>query len=460
MKKFISYFITAFVVSGCSLNIPYDNQFSDPDAITTPTTGRELLASAYSALPNPGLDLAVLSDDFQNTYWASRDPGILNQYNWQPQSLIDLAQSLWPEYYDVIVRVNALIERIPDIKISSDADRLEVNSLEAEAYTLKAYCYFNLLRLFASDPSEGLDKDGIILKYRVLMEDLPRSTIGESINEIRGLLTRAIDLNPSSSSVAWLNSNAAKVLLAKVELYVGNYEEAGNIASQMMDTAGYDIFKESVYRTLWNSTTCGEQIFIFDSPLMSQYYYIGIQYDADMGDYFALTPQIATSFDPEDCRTEWTVVPYSSQTLGDVSFIGKYNLLRRDKQQINFVNKIRYSDVLFTGAEAWCKAGEGSKAIEMMNKFLYARGASEIDASLSGDELLKEILWEKQKEFVGEGERYFDMKKNRKLLASMFPSRIPPSDDYRWVWPLPKEEYLYNDKVTQNPGWPRVTFNE
>ncbi|MCH5227323.1 MAG: RagB/SusD family nutrient uptake outer membrane protein [Muribaculaceae bacterium] len=460
MKKFIFSFLFALVLSGCSLNIPYDNQFSDPDAITTPTTGRELLASAYSALPNPGLDLAVLSDDFLNTYWASRDPGILNQYNWQPQSFIDLAQSLWPEYYDVIVRANALIERIPFIKISTEADRLQVMSLEAEAYTLKAYCYFNLLRLFASDPAEGLDKDGIILKQKVLMEDLPRSTVGETIEEIRRLLTRAIELDPSSTSVAWLNTNAAKTLLSKVELYAGNYEEAASIASQLIDSAGYDVFTESVYRTLWNSTTCREQLFIFDSPLMSQYYYIGIQYDADMGDYFMLPPAIASSFEPSDCRTEWTVVPYTSQTLGEVSFIGKYNLLRRDKKQINFVNKLRYSDALFAGAESYCRAGNSTKAIEMVNNFLRARGASEIDETLSGDDLLKEILWQKQKEFLGEGERFFDMKINRRLLASMFPTRIPGPDDYRWVWPIPKEEYLYNDKVTQNPGWPRVTFTE
>lgn len=36
------------VGTSCSLDIPYENQFSDPDAVTTPAAARELLASAYS----------------------------------------------------------------------------------------------------------------------------------------------------------------------------------------------------------------------------------------------------------------------------------------------------------------------------------------------------------------------------------------------------------------------------
>ncbi len=86
----------ALPLTGCSLDIPYDNQFSDPDAITTPETGRELLAYAYSSIPNIEFDLALLSDDFQPTYWASRNPTLNNEYTWQRQALIDLSASVWP----------------------------------------------------------------------------------------------------------------------------------------------------------------------------------------------------------------------------------------------------------------------------------------------------------------------------------------------------------------------------
>ena len=36
MKTVICYFLSVFCCTACSLDIPYENQFSDPDAITTP----------------------------------------------------------------------------------------------------------------------------------------------------------------------------------------------------------------------------------------------------------------------------------------------------------------------------------------------------------------------------------------------------------------------------------------
>lgn len=461
MRTIICIFTIVILLTGCSLNIPYDNQFSDPDAITTPTTGRELLSSAYSDLPNPGFDLALLTDDFTPTYWASRNPSLSNQYNWQPSALHDLSQSIWSQYYSVIVSVNTLLERLPNISISGDADKAAVAGLTAEAYTLKAYCYFQLLRLFASNPADGLNADGIILKDKVIMETNPRSSIGDCISEIRHLLSKALEINNTQTKTSWITQDATLLLSAEVELYAGEYAKAAQIASEIVERRGYNCFSPDTYRTLWDGSSCPERIFMFDQPDKAQSYYVGIVYDAVTGDYYSLNTTLAASYGEDDCRKEWTVVPFYSQSLGNQSFIGKYNLLRREKRGITFINKMRLSHALFVAAEAWCLDGtDSNKAVSTLNRFLKARGSAEIDESLSGTALLKEILMQKQKEFAGEGERYFDIKRHRELLGTLLPSRIPASGDYRWLWPLPKEEYLYNDKAEQNPGWPKVTFSE
>lgn len=461
MRKIISIFAACMLLTGCSLSIPYDNQFSDPDAITTPTAGRELLSSAYSNLPNPGFDLAMLTDDFSPTYWASQNASLSNQYNWQPSALHDLSQSIWSQYYSVIVAVNTLLERVPDIDVSSEGDREAVEGLVAEAYTLKAYCYFQLLRLFAADPADGLDADGIILKDNVVMETKPRSSVGECLSEIRRLLEEALATSNTQTSPSWITRDATSLLLAEVELYSGSYDRAAAMASEIVDRRGYDCFSPNVYRMIWDGQTCDERIFIYDQPDKAQSYYVGIVYDSVTGDYYSLSPSLASSFGQGDCRREWTVVPFFSLSLGDQSFIGKYNLLRREKRGISFINIMRLSHALFVAAEAWALDGRNEgKAIEAVNRFLAERGAEGIDETLSGDALIKEILEQKRKEFVGEGDRYFDLKHFRKLLGGLLPTRIPASGDYRWLWPLPKEEYLYNDKAEQNPGWPKVTFSE
>lgn len=460
MKKTLSYIAIAVALPGCSLDIAYDNQFSDPDAIATPENGRELLASGYSSLPSPGFDLALMSDDFIPTYWASRNPSLSNQYNWQPSALHDLSVSLWPEYYSVIATVNALVERIPDIRIAGDADRREVADLTAEAYTLKAYCYFQLLRLFAADPSYGLDNDGIVLKDRVPMENLPRATVGETLDEIRRLLEQALLAGHSATDAAWLTTDAATLLLAQTELYAGNCTRAAELASSLLDKRGYDCFNAASYRLLWESATSPGQVFVYSDPDRSQSYYRSIVYDTSTGDYYSVSPTLADEFADTDCRREWTICPFSSQLLGDQYFFGKYNRLRREKREISFINTLRMSAALFTAAEAWCLNGgdDTAKAIDALNRFLVERGASPVAASLSGDALLKEILHQKHKEFLGEGERYFDIKHYRDILAT--DSRIPAAGDYRWLWPIPKTEYLYNDNMTQNPGWPKDSFDD
>lgn len=43
--------MVGFLMGGCSLNIPLEDQFSDPDAITDVLSARSLLASAYEGLP-------------------------------------------------------------------------------------------------------------------------------------------------------------------------------------------------------------------------------------------------------------------------------------------------------------------------------------------------------------------------------------------------------------------------
>jgi hypothetical protein len=97
----------------------------------------------------------------------------------------------------------------------------------------------------------------------------------------------------------------------------------------------------------------------------------------------------------------------------------------------------------------------------MVNRLLSAYGAEPLDDSLEGDALIDAILREKHKEFVGEGVRYFDLKRigkplqRYKNLGSGVSAVIQP-DDYRWLFPIPESEYKYNDLMDQNPEWPFI----
>jgi hypothetical protein len=94
--------------------------------------------------------------------------------------------------------------------------------------------------------------------------------------------------------------------------------------------------------------------------------------------------------------------------------------------------------------------------------FLAAYGAELLDQGLKDEQLIEAILYEKQKEFAGEGVRLFDIKRQGKQIVKKGnfgsgTSLVIKDDDYRWLFPIPQSEYKYNDKITgNNPQWPFI----
>ncbi len=153
MKKYISYILTLLLLSGC-LDIRLEDQYSDPDAISTTGSARELLASAYNSLPRFQMEFSVLSDDFVPTNLAGKYAQMQNLYNWVEKDMEDLSDNVWSEYYMTVAIVNALLPRLDNIKPKDDKDKAEIDKIRSEAKALKALCYFDLLRLYGPVYSE------------------------------------------------------------------------------------------------------------------------------------------------------------------------------------------------------------------------------------------------------------------------------------------------------------------
>lgn len=88
--------------TACSLNIPYENQYSDPDAITTVTAARELLASAYDAIPRSAFKFIKKVGWKSSLNTDKLNSDLNNLYKWHPKPMEDLSNSLWEKYYSAI----------------------------------------------------------------------------------------------------------------------------------------------------------------------------------------------------------------------------------------------------------------------------------------------------------------------------------------------------------------------
>ncbi|MBO5808808.1 MAG: RagB/SusD family nutrient uptake outer membrane protein [Bacteroidales bacterium] len=444
MKRLFMYICMVLALAGCSLDIRLEDQFSDPYAITDTETARELLASAYNSLPRFQMELSILSDDFYPTSLSQKYAEILNLYNWQEKAIVDFSYNVWSEYYMTVAIVNALLPRLELLEPKTEQDAVEMAFIRSEAYALKALCYFDLVRLYGP----------IVLKDRLEFETLPRSSVEDCLNEIDRLLDEAEKVQDNDSEVFYMSSDAVKALRVEFELHRGNYGTAVSIAEKLLEGAERRWTKAS-FENLWSGNESDERIF---APYIFDSFYTDLCYDKEYGDYFILSGNV--SYDDSDVRKLWSEYPYQMSS-GQVRALGKYNRMYYENTTVRYINTLRYSGVCFAAAEAYARDEKPALAIAMVNRLLGAYGAALLDDSLEGDALIEAILEEKHKEFVGEGVRYFDLKRlakplqRHKNLGAGVSSTVKP-DDYRWLFPIPESEYKYNDLMDQNPEWPFI----
>lgn len=441
------------VVNACSIDVPPPDLYSDPDAISDVKSARSLLTSCYLLYPHYEYELSLMGNDFCMTDLSGKDSEQQNLYLWQDNRLSDFASECWLAYYNCIANCDVLLDRLPNVKTESASDYALLKAIEAEGKTLKAMAYFDLLRLFSSEYANTKDTLGLIVKTRTGVETVARRSKKESVRYIRDLLVEAAAVENTPSANGWLSQKAALYLLAEVCVYAGDYGQAAGYAQQLVDACDVSWLSSSRYAGIWGTSSCEERIFAFN---VNQSYYSSIQYSDD-GDYFALSPQI--NYDDDDCRKEWSVYPKEvSGTLRNL--FGKYNKINKENGTIAYINRMRYAGAYLMAAEAYARLGQDETAVRVANTYLSAVGGQTFASSLTGTALIERILQEEYKEFVGEGQNYFTLKRIQVESLPRYAAwgnserSVVRKGDYRWTLPIPASEYRYNEAVVQNEGWP------
>ena len=445
--------LLSVALASCNLNIPPLDQFSDPDAINNVSNARSLLSSAYVAYPHPEYEFSLLGNDFVPTSLSIKDVSSLNLYNWSDREISKLAPSLWQNYYNVIAQCDALLERMDNVKTSSTEEQNEKQTITAEAKTLKALCYFQLLKVFAPAYDLNPDAPGVILKTHLGIEDKQRSSIRDCVSTIRGLLSDAAQMDGTSRNNGWLSKTAVLYLQADVALYSGDYETAITSGNAVIAKANDAYFTSEGISNLWAKDSYAGRIFAFNTHST---YYSNIQFSMQEGDYFCVNPKLNVG--TSDLR--YTSFTYPFVMNGTVrTLLGKYNRCNKLNQTTAYINTMRYAGAYYIVAEAYCRKGETEAARVLINHYWHCIGVSEAPAGITNQALLELILTDKQREFVGEGVNFFDLKRTH--LASLprysqwgtSASSSISSTDYRWNFPIPVSEYRFNS-VEQNAGWP------
>jgi starch-binding outer membrane protein, SusD/RagB family len=379
-------------------------------------------------------------------------------------------------YYRCIGNSNALIENI-DNATGPDADK---NRLKAEALTMRAWSYFNLVQIFAKRYVAGSvnSQPGLSMPLKTLDLKLPRSTVEEVYTQINKDLGDAMTLFATASAApnkSHLSLNAARAIRARVALTMQDYTNAALYAKQVIDANVYSLMTNTAYQAGFNSIANTEWIW-------------GAYVQADQGDTFgsyfgqiswdgnttyvrsrpkrinsALYGLITTT----DVRKKmWEPAPTTVNfPLPLPTYIREPYMSRKFKTRelptIGDVPYIRLAEMYLILAEAYANtAGKEADAKAALFTLAVNRDPSYTLSANTGAALLNEILVQRRVEFWGEGFRFFDLKRlNQALDRTVVPNFVSasvggvmqvPAGDNRWQFAIPIAELQANPNSTQN----------
>lgn len=296
---------------------------------------------------------------------------------------------------------------------------------------------------------------GVPVVNKVLKSDdqLSRNTVQEVYNLVVQDLTEAIDSEALSTAklVGYLNEWAAKALLTRVYLTMGENQKALDVAEDIIENSPYQLWTNSEYVASWSKmsgTHSKEMIFeiaITGSTDWTDREGIAYLYNEDGYSDIVATQKFLNLLneDPQDIRQNIFLAPVSDdykKSYGDNKvYMNKFPAEGLTDLRYNNVPLFRLSEVYLNAAEAATKLGGSNltKAAAYLDAIVNrANPANHVTAA---DVTLEKVLKERRKELIGEGHRFFDAMRNNETVV-----RYTSATDKGWQLNLKEEARSFN----------------
>ena len=405
-----------------------------------------------------------------------------NNYSLDPA--IGPQMEFWTRNFTGVSRANVVLAKIPGVPGLSDA--LKTRYI-AEAKFLRAYYYFDLLRLFKNIP---LFTAPLATEQIYSQKQADPAKVYEQIEaDLKDAINGLPNTVPAASEGGRATAGAAKALLGKVIIYqnnTGRMLEAANLledVNKVGNVYGYslqphfaDIFSpdnkfnsesifEIVHTSVANSSWGGWPNFegnVF-TQMIGARGYSGPTYQSGWG-FDVITLDLVNVM-KNDPRYPATIVNMDSlQTAGVCSyspsyqntgyFIQKFAPLTKWRStgggnaELNYPNdviEIRLADTYLLEAEALVRGnGDLTKAAYYLNAVRGRVGLTGVAATLDN------IYNERRLELATEGHRWFDLVRTGKAATVLAAKGFKPNKHE--LLPIPLAE-LTNTQLVQNPGY-------
>lgn len=453
---------------GCLIFISCED-FVEPDApnhivsseqvFNTEETARSAMMGIYNQLTrtsfcggweNSVSVLAGLSSDNLTSLWETNfDYMEFDQHSIIPDNSRN--QQLWAGAYNLIYMCNSVLEGIQYAPNLSEELR---NSMEGEAKFMRAFSYFYLTNLYNDIPlllTTDYENNALAnqtesaVVYQQILSDLISA---EGLTEI----------DYRDGERRFINKHVVRAFLARVHLYLENYEEAEYWSTQVIAQEDQYQLMDNLNETfLANSPEAIWQISPIGQGGSLSYTYDGyimiIDPNSASLNPVRLTQDLLGVFDNNDLRRQlW--INYDQET--DSYYAYKY----KDRNSTNNITEysmvLRLAEQYLIRAEARAKLGNLNGGISDLNIIRDRAGLPSINEeipNLNMELLLNEILLERRRELYTEwGHRWLDLKRTGNA-AEVFENGNTPWQDTDTFYPIPEEERMKNPNLGQNPGY-------
>ena len=483
----ISFLLSLCIYFSCSdefVNIEPQYSIDSENYFNVPEDYNQAVIAAYDLLQTTYLNAMLGEIASDNSLCggesASDVPGFQQIDDMIHTPNNDNLQDLWDWMFSGVQRATYVIE------FKDKIDFTGKDKLIAEAYFLRAYYNFELVKWFGPIPIKPN------ARFEVGDEtSIPRSPVEAVYSYIEEDLLLSLESLPLDILEKGRVSNgAAKSLLGKVYLYQNKFEFAANVLDEVIDSNVYGlepnyglIFendgengKESVFEVQYTDLEgagfdcfqCSEGNIAVGFNGIRQYN--GPLFDSGFS-FNVLTQSLVDAFEIADIRKEVAVLDiedWASKTgatygtgYEHTGYFNRKYIARKGDSNIgdqnltnpNNYRAIRYADVLLMAAEAHAKKPspdnlKSNSYLNMVRSRAFSDNISQI--SLSGEALVDAIFNERRVEFAGEGHRFFDLVRTGQAQDFIDGFVINKHE----IFPVPLQEIQFsNGNWNQNQGY-------
>jgi len=529
-NRLLTFTCLIIAITGCKksfLDLPIQGQGT---ASTDPQVALNYVTGAYNALITPDptqsefgqFDIHgiyfitvtnIMSDDADKGSYPGDQPLAAQIDNFQITPDNTYVDGLWRGYYEGISRTNIAINGLAQAALTPAV----VTVRTAEMRFLRAYLYFNLVRMFGGVP--------LVLKVPTGPQDpdtsfYRRSSASDIYNKaIIPDLQFAIANLPlkSATDAGRATKGAAETLLAKVDMYLKNWQEADSLTQDVISSGQYQLVPD--YSVLWRQAgdNSAESVFevetgiygAADYGIPGYVEYQGARQDNGMGTPFTPwnnpgfnqpsgddgygfdcpTISLLAAYEPGDLRLAATIINLPASSPPDTLFDGfvvptmvglsaRYNYKayhskilpppgslgvvlpqievydgNRSLCQKN-LHILRYAEVLLIKAEADNALGNSGSAIALINQVRSRAGLGPTTASSPTD--VQNAIWqERHVELAMEHDRFWDLvRQGRATQVMIAAGKTNFVAGVNELLPIPSAEIAVSGgSLSQNPGY-------